>query len=93
MRSMADDIINNNLVLSPETICMLQSLFPGAGGKANEPAMDADLPKTASVKFMITLEDEKNLGELGYSQAQIGKMKPNDAAEILQAGARAVAES
>jgi hypothetical protein len=42
--------------------------------------------KTASVKFMITMQDESDLQGLGYSKAQIDKLKPQEAADILQAG-------
>ncbi len=45
--------------------------------------------KTASVKFMITMQDEKCLRNLGYSQSQIDKIKPQEAADILMAGTKA----
>jgi hypothetical protein len=44
--------------------------------------------KTAGVKFMITAQDEKDLRELGYSEEQINKLKPEEAARIIKAGAR-----
>ncbi len=40
----------------------------------------------ASVKFMITMQDEEGLRKLGYSQAQIDKIKPQEAMDILQSG-------
>jgi hypothetical protein len=39
---------------------------------------------------MITIQDEKDLLDLGYSQAQIEKIKPQEASEIIQAGMKAV---
>jgi hypothetical protein len=42
--------------------------------------------KSASIKFMLTSQDEKNLLNLGYSQTQIDKFKPQEAAEIIRAG-------
>lgn len=41
---------------------------------------------TASVKFMITTQDEKELLALGYTQAQIDRLKPEEAADILKEG-------
>ena len=42
--------------------------------------------KSASVKFMITMQDKENLRRLGYSQAQIDKLKPQEAETIIKAG-------
>ena len=39
---------------------------------------------TASIKFMITSQDENNLLNLGYSQTQINKLKPQEVADILK---------
>lgn len=44
--------------------------------------------RTASVKFMITMQDEEGLRKLGYSQAEIDKIKPQEALDILRAGRR-----
>ena len=41
--------------------------------------------KSASVKFMITNQEEKDLHSLGYSQEQIDSFKPQEAADILKA--------
>ena len=49
----------------------------------------ASLAGTASVKFMITAQDERDLRQLGYSQEQIDKFRPQEAADILRAGAAA----
>ena len=45
--------------------------------------------KSASVKFMITMQDEIELRYLGYSETQIYKLKPQEAANILHAGTKA----
>jgi hypothetical protein len=78
------------MVLDPETISMLQAIFKFSGKEENEPAIEEGIPKTASVKFMITMQDEKDLRNLGYSQEQIHKMKPQEARDILQSGTKAV---
>jgi hypothetical protein len=50
-----------------------------------EPATGEHISTTASVKFMITMQDENELHNLGYSHKQIDKLKPQEAADILQA--------
>ena len=70
-----------------ETAAMLRSIFQGSGDE-NFNATFKPQEKTASVKFMITTQDEKDLRDLGYSQEQIDKIKPQEAAEILKAGAK-----
>jgi hypothetical protein len=40
--------------------------------------------KKASVKFMITKQDEANLKSMGYTQEQINKMTPEEAGRILE---------
>lgn len=54
-----------------------------------EPGMEEGFSKMASVKFMITRQDEKGLLELGYSQIQINRIKPQEACDILLAGTKA----
>ena len=54
------------------------------GGTVTVPAKEERFSKTASVKFMITMQDEKDLRNLGYSQAQIDKIKPQEAVDILK---------
>ena len=83
---------DNNMVLDPETITLLQSIFNNPGSKADEPEREAGSSNTASVKFMITIQDENDLRDLGYSQAQIDKMKPQEARDLLQSGTMAVQE-
>jgi hypothetical protein len=75
--------------LDAEVISMLQSIFNLSGQQQGGPALGDLLPKTASVKFMITRQDEEGLCQLGYSQDEIHKMKPQRAREILSAGTRA----
>jgi len=48
-----------------------------------------DSTKSASVKFMITMQDESDLEALGYSKGEIGRLKPQEAADILNAGTKA----
>ena len=84
---MTDKITDNSavIVLDPETLSMLQLIF-----NRPEPAQEEGFAKTASVKFMITMQDEKELLGLGYSQSQIDKMKPQEARDLLQSGTKAV---
>lgn len=60
---------------------ILQAVFNCSGESATEECFS----KTASVKFMITMQDEKDLRNLGYSQPQIDKIKPQEAEDILKA--------
>jgi hypothetical protein len=78
--------------LTPEAVSILQSTFDasGNGGNAVAEQPGEGLPKTASFKFMITLQDERDLGDLGYSRQQIEKLKPQEAGEIIKAGTRAL---
>lgn len=43
-------------------------------------------PKSVSIKFMITLQDENDLISLGYTLDQIRKMKPQDAEDKIRDG-------
>ena len=82
------------IVLNSEAISILCSIFHNSG-KVNPysiqplayPPIGPDRPeaRTAGVKFMITGQDEKELRELGYSQAEIDRLKPQQAADILKA--------
>lgn len=88
---MTDEEANTTAVVcNPEAVSILQGIFKFAGTGADAAARDEGFSKTASVKFMITIQDEKDLRNLGYSQEQIEKMKPEAASEILQAGTKAV---
>ena len=46
-------------------------------------------PKSASVKFMITLQEEADLTALGYSKEHIRMLKPQEAEDILKSGTSA----
>ena len=85
---MADDTTENGtgVVMDPGTVSMLQALFSFADNQAGGPAAAEGAARTASVKFMITLKDEEQLRALGYSQAQIDRLKPAEAHAILQCG-------
>lgn len=76
--------------LDAESLSMLQSIFGCSGNDDGGSAMEEGFSRTASVKFMITLQDEDDLRSLGYSQLQINKIKPEAAREIIQAGTRAL---
>jgi hypothetical protein len=56
-------------------------VHPGAG-----PAVEEGFSTTASVKFMITRQDEISLRERGYSQAQIDRLRPQEVSDILAGG-------
>ena len=69
-----------------DSLSALQSLFdPSCQNNSNTKAFT----KAASVKFMITIQDEADLLTLGYSKAQIDALKPQEAANIIQAGTKA----
>jgi len=61
------------------------SILQGVFNSTVEPAAEECFSKTASLKFMITNQDEENLRNLGYSQSQIDKLKPQEAEDILKA--------
>ncbi len=44
---------------------------------------------SAHVKFMITMQDEYELRTLGYDQAHINRLTPQEAADIIASGATA----
>jgi hypothetical protein len=83
---------NAETMLTPDAVSILQSAFDACGNGGNEVVEQPveALPKTASLKFMITLQDEKDLGDLGYSRQQIEKLKPQEAGEIIKTGTRAL---
>lgn len=73
-------------------VSILQGIFQPATAEADTPPQ-ADGPATASVKFMITLQDENDLRNLGYSKVQIDKLKPEEAREIITTGKKAAPEN
>lgn len=82
-----DNGVNDGFTYDPvmfdtTTASMLLSIF-------DKPDDSEERSKTASVKFMITMQDEKELTDLGYSQAQINNLKPQEVENILKAGAKA----
>ncbi|OGU13183.1 MAG: hypothetical protein A2076_07885 [Geobacteraceae bacterium GWC2_53_11] len=82
----ADNGVNDGFTYDPvmfdtTTASMLLSIF-------DKPDDSEERSKTASVKFMITMQDEMELRGLGYSQAQIDTLKPQEAEDILRAGAK-----
>jgi hypothetical protein len=60
-----------------DALSTLQSIFDSS---------EAVGSKSASVKFMITIQDVADLYSLGYSKEQIDQFKPQEAADILKAG-------
>jgi hypothetical protein len=77
-----DNSVPESVLFNENAIAILQAVF----NSSEKPAPESELPKTASVKFMITLQDEEDLRKLGYSQSQIDKIKPQEAEQILKAG-------
>lgn len=69
------------VMFDEQAISILQGVFNFPA----EPATAECFSKTASVKFMITIQDESDLRNLGYSQEQIDKIKPQEAEDILKA--------
>lgn len=77
-----DNSIRESVLFNENAIAILQAVF----NSSDKTAPECELPKTASVKFMITMKDEEELRKLGYSQSQIDKIKPQEAERILNAG-------
>jgi hypothetical protein len=91
---MADKEHNNiaghmQYIFDPSAVSILQGIFQPATVEAAKPAQGDGSDKAASVKFMITMQDESDLRNLGYSQPQIDKMKPEEAREIITTGKKA----
>lgn len=84
LEARAADLTDASRILTPEQM----SLMEAAQAPVN-PVTDEGPAKTARVKFMITMQDEKNLRDLGYSQAQIDTFKPQEAEQILRVGTKA----
>ena len=73
-----EEFVFNYAVFDTGTVSALQSVF-------NLPNTSEDcIPETASVKFMITMQDEKDLCTLGYSKELIDKLKPQEVLDILK---------
>ncbi len=70
----------------PGMVSILRSFLNCSGDRETETAREDGFSRTASVKFMITLQDGRDLLALGYCRSQIEKMKPQEAAEILLSG-------
>lgn len=99
----ATDVGGEQGVFDARALSVLQSVFNFSGQESydatfsalanglgsNESAAEDGCAKTARVKFMITRQDEVGLRGLGYSQAQIDKLTPQEAHDILQAGSSA----
>ena len=73
------------MISNEEAASILRSIFKSSCAQDFNAAFKAQ-EKAASVKFMITTQDEKDLRDLGYSQTQIDKIRPQEAADILKAG-------
>ena len=80
-----DDFVFDSTLLGAKGISVLESIFTSAA----DPSMVEGLTNTASVKFMITKQDEEDLRRLGYNTAQIDTIKPQEAADIINAGTKA----
>jgi hypothetical protein len=75
-----EDLGLESEMFDEKAVSILQAVFNCSGESATEDCFS----KTASVKFMITMQDEKDLRNLGYSQSQIDKIKPQEAEDILK---------
>jgi len=54
--------------------------------KAAEAAKQAEEPKSAQVKMLLTRDDRQQLADLGYSKAEVDGMTPQGGAEIIASG-------
>lgn len=70
---------DNVFKFNTEVGAILQAVLAPVG-------IEAAPATTASVKFMITIQDENDLLALGYSHEQIGRMTPQEAADIINCG-------
>ena len=70
----------DTVMFDAHALTALQSIFTSANSAG---------AKSACVKFMITMQDEANLQALGYSKEQIDTLKPQEVADIIQAGTKA----
>ena len=76
-----DNLISDSGIFNGNAVSILQAVF----NYPEEPAPVECLSKKTSMKFMITMQDEKDLRNLGYSQEQINTIKPQEAEDILKA--------
>lgn len=76
---------NELMVFTEQAVSALQSVLTPSVSGADRTG-GSGTAHTARVKFMITMQDEEDLRKLGYSQAEIDKIKPQEAMDILQAG-------
>jgi len=90
----ADDSMFNPLMFDANSASMILSAFQCSGSEEVEKVDSTTdgmsigngevCSTTASVKFMITMQDEQDLLSLGYNQEQIDKLKPQEVADILK---------
>ncbi len=87
---MASKVTNDEkaIIFNPGALSILQGIFSSPADEGCKPAIEGGAT-TASVKFMITRQDEKDLHDLGYSPERIAKMKPQEATEIIRSGVKA----
>jgi hypothetical protein len=86
----SDDAKHDQVIFDPKATSILPSLFSISDLEEINAILNntnkESFSKTASVKFMITLQDERDLCRLGYSKEQIDKLKPQEAVDIIEAG-------
>lgn len=81
-----NDVVFNKELFDTNALTILGSVF----NTSYQDIFDTEAcSKSVSVKFMITIQDEADLKVLGYSKEQIGKLKPQEAANIIQSGLKA----
>ena len=78
------DFVFDRVLFDTEALSVLQAVF----SRSSQDNTVAESSKSASVKFMITKQDETDLRRLGYNKAQIDMLKPQEALDIIQAGTK-----
>lgn len=82
------EFVFDQSLFDAEDVSVLQSILNFSCLENIDPVFK-DSTKSASVKFMITMQDEADLDALGYSRGEIDRLKPQEAADILVAGTKA----
>ena len=90
-----DDFVFDHLMFDTEAVATLQSIIHASNKESSDSVLKGTtenkevFSRTASVKFMITKQDEMELRILGYSNLQIDKIKPQEAVDIILSGTKA----
>lgn len=76
-----ENFVFDQVMLNENSLSDLHSILNGL--------VELPASKSASVKFMITKQDETELHSLGYSKEQIDKLRPDEAVEIIKNATKA----